>query len=101
MASLKVAILSLENLDKCDLQMINTDCRKFELEYNSEKEIIDSVQQKLEEINCFPGMVYIEKEGEKYECPAVLLRECYTKGRISEIECAEYIFRTENIVSVN
>ena len=95
----KVAILSLGKLDKIDLQMIQTPERRFVLPYEHEEKILEAVSDKLHEIGLAPGIVYVEKEGVIYVCNTVVLRACYTKGRISEAECAEMIFRPENIIN--
>lgn len=95
----KVAILTLANLDKIDLQMIQTPERRFVLPYEDEEEILKAVSDKLHEICCGSGIVYVEKEDVIYECNTYVLRACYTKGSISEAECAEMIFRPENIIN--
>lgn len=98
MATKKTAVLSLEDLTKVDLEMINTDKRRFELKYHDESEILGMVHNTLLEIGCDPGMVYVEKEGVKYACDTIVLRHCYIKGRISEKECDKWIFADVNIV---
>ena len=92
------AIMVLEDLDKVDLEMITTNERKFEIEYEDEDDLMNKATWALSETGCWPSFVNIIIEGVKRKWSTYVLQNAYAKGRISCEQAFKYLFADDTII---